>query len=119
MVAVVAQIQPVTPVRARVVNAEVLPQAADGASSAVFAQASGAAEQAAISAALAETAPRSAPVTDDQEIRLTVKSDTHEVIASLVDTQTNEVIREVPPEEMRRAAAVIRAIIGHLIDKVA
>ena len=119
MVAVVAQIQPVTPVRARVVNAEVLPQAADGASSDVSAQTTGATEQAAINVALAEKAPRPAPVTDDQEIRLTVKSDTHEVIASLVDTQTNEVIREVPPEEMRRAAEVIRAIIGHLIDKVA
>ena len=119
MVAVVAQIQPVTPVRARVVNAEVLPQAADGVSADVSAQASGAAEQAAVNAALVAEAPRPAPVTDDQEIRLTVKSDTHEVIASLVDTQTNEVIREVPPEEMRRAAEVIRAIIGHLIDKVA
>jgi len=83
MVPVVAQIETVTPIRARVVNTEVLPQVADG------------------------------------ELRLTVKTDTHEVLAALVDTQTNEVIREIPAEEMRRAAEVMRAIIGHLIDKVA
>jgi len=29
------------------------------------------------------------------------------------------VIREIPPEDMRRAAEVIRAIIGQIVDKVA
>jgi uncharacterized FlaG/YvyC family protein len=47
-----------------------------------------------------------------------VESDTHEVIASLVDTDTDEVIRQIPAEATRRASEVIRAITGQLIDKV-
>lgn len=63
--------------------------------------------------------PRPAPVTKDHGLRLTVKSDTHEVIATLVDRKTNEVIREIPSEEMQRASRVIRAIAGQLLDKIA
>jgi uncharacterized FlaG/YvyC family protein len=49
---------------------------------------------------------------------LTVESDTHEVIASLVDIETNAVIRQIPAEATRRASEVIRAITGQLIDKI-
>jgi uncharacterized FlaG/YvyC family protein len=48
-----------------------------------------------------------------------VEPDTHEVIATLVDPETNEVIRQVPGEETRRAGEVIRAIAGQLLDKLA
>ena len=64
-------------------------------------------------------APSAPPVVSDHILRLTVKPDTHEVIALVVDPVTDHVIREIPPEEMRRAAEVIRAIIGQLIDRVA
>ena len=111
MVPVVAQIEPVIPVRAPAVNAQPLRQATDASQSAPPAQAAAKAVQ-------AVQAPRRAPVTDDREIRLTVNEDTHEVIATLVDTQTNEVIREIPAAEMRRASEVIRAITGQLINKV-
>ena len=111
MVPVVAQIEPVTPVRARVVNVEAVRQITDAAQSSP-------APQAAAKGVQPVQPPRPAPVTDDQEIHLSVKSDTHEVIATLVDTQTNEVIRQIPAAETRRASEVIRAITGQLIDKV-
>ena len=60
---------------------------------------------------------RSAPVANNSGIRLTVKPDTHEVIATLVNTQTNEVIRQIPGEETGRAGEVIRAIAGQLLDQ--
>jgi hypothetical protein len=66
-----------------------------------------------------DDAPRAPVVVNDHILRLTVKPDTHEVIALVVDPVTDHVIREIPPEEMRRAAEVIRAIIGQLIDRVA
>jgi uncharacterized FlaG/YvyC family protein len=74
--------------------------------------------QAAAKAVQPVQAPRRAPVTDGREIHLAVESDTHEVIASLVDTDTDEVIRQIPAEATRRASEVIRAITGQLIDKV-
>jgi len=40
-------------------------------------------------------------------------------VATLVNTQTNEVIRTIPGEETRRAREVIRAIAGQLLDKLA
>jgi uncharacterized FlaG/YvyC family protein len=49
---------------------------------------------------------------------LTVEPETHEVIATLVNKETNEVIRQIPAEEMNRAAEVIRAITGQLIDQM-
>lgn len=111
MVPVVAQIESVTPVRARVVNAEAVRQVTDAAQSSP-------APQAGRKGVQPVQAPRPAPVTDNQEIHLSVKSDTHEVIATLVNTATNEVIRQIPAAETRRAADVIRAITGQLIDKV-
>ena len=118
MVPVVAQLEPVASVRAPAVNAEAVRQITNAAQSVQLAQAARNAEQATINAAQAAKALRQAPVTNVQEIHLTVKSDTHEVIATLVNTETNEVIRQIPAEETRRASEVIRAITGQLINKV-
>jgi uncharacterized FlaG/YvyC family protein len=119
MIALAAQIEPVTPVRAPAVDAEPLRQATDGARADVSAQATREARQTPINVAQPAKEPRPAPVANDHEIRLTVNSDTHEVIATLIDLETNEVIREIPSEDMRRGAEVMRAIIGQIIDKVA
>ena len=62
---------------------------------------------------------RPAPVVDNHGLRLTVNSNTHEVLATLVNTQTNEVIRMIPGEETRRARDVIRAYAGQILDKLA
>jgi hypothetical protein len=63
--------------------------------------------------------PRPAPVADHHGIRLTVNTNTHEVLATLVNTTTNEVIRTIPGEGTRRAGEVIRGITGQLLDKLA
>jgi flagellar protein FlaG len=111
MIPVVAQIESVAAVAAPGVIREPLRQArnTDQPNSSAHA---------ARKAAQAADTPRPAPVTQDNGLRLTVSSDTHEVVATLVDTKTNEVIREIPSEEMQRAAKVIRAIIGQIVDQV-
>jgi len=112
MIPVVAQIELIASVRAPVVNAGPSRQAPDAARSDVSAQVAQNAAQ------VLEGPRRAAPVTNDAGLRLTVKSDTHEVIATLVNTETNEVIRQIPGEETRRAAEVIRAITGQVIDRI-
>ena len=107
MYPIIDQIAPVAAVRAPAVP---LRQGSDGAQPYGSAQARKNAQQA------SEKRP-AVSVPSAPGIRLTVKSDTHEVIATLVDTETNEVIREIPGEETRRAAEVIRGIAGQLLDK--
>lgn len=51
--------------------------------------------------------------------QLRVDQQTREVTAVIVDPTTRAVIREIPPEEMRIAAEVIRNLIGPLVDKLA
>jgi len=112
MTPVVAQIELIASVRAAVVNAGPSRQApaADQPKVSV---------QAAENTAKALEAPRrAAPVTNAHGLRLTVEPETHEVIATLVNEETNEVIRQIPAEETRRAAEVIRALTGGLIDKI-
>lgn len=112
MIPVVAQIELIASVRAPVVYAGPSRPAPAADQPDVSAQS---AEKA---AKVVEAPRRPAPVLNAQALRLTVKSDTHEVIATLVNKETNEVIRQIPAEEMQRAAEVIRAITGQLIDKV-
>ena len=111
MIPVVAQIEPVASVRAPVVNAEASRQLTNAAQSSLSGQAAAKALQ-------PVQVARQAPVADGREIRLAVKLDTHEVIATLVDRDTDEVIRQIPAAETRRAGDVIRAITGQLLDKV-
>jgi hypothetical protein len=109
MIAVIPHIDPVAAVRAAAVPPR---QAAEHGRPDVAAQA-------VRSAAQALETRRPVPIPNVPGIRLTVKSDTHEVIATLVNTETNEVIRTIPGEETRRAREVIRAIAGQLLDKLA
>ncbi len=57
--------------------------------------------------------------TQGPSISLRVDEATHEVIAVIRDRETDKVIGEIPPEEMRTAAKVIRALLGQLVDKLA
>ncbi|HLG44225.1 MAG TPA: flagellar protein FlaG [Nitrospirales bacterium] len=57
--------------------------------------------------------------TQGPSITLRVDDHTHEVIAVIRDRETDKVIGEIPPEEMRTAAKVIRALLGQLVDKLA
>ena len=111
MVPVIAQIEPVAVVRVPAVGAGPSRPPQNAAQSAPSAQP-------ARKPAPAAQPPRPIQIRDDQEIHLTVRADTHEVIATLVDAETNAVIRQIPAEQTRRASEVIRAITGQLIDKV-
>jgi uncharacterized FlaG/YvyC family protein len=111
MIPVVAQIEPVVAVATPAVSREPLRQSTNQGES-------NSSAHAARKAAQAADTPRPAPVTKDHGLRLTVNPDTHEVVATMVDRKTNEVIREIPSEEMQRAAEVMRAIIGQLVDQV-
>jgi hypothetical protein len=108
MIPVIAQIDQLPAIRAA---AEPLRRAPDRTPSYV-------AEQPARDAAPVK-APQQVPVVNNDEVRLSVNAETHEVIATLVDAQTHEVIRQIPGEETRRAREVIRAIAGQLLDKLA
>ena len=110
MIPVVSQIERVASVRASAGNAGLLRPAPQAIRSNAPAEAAKNADR--------ETA-RPAPVGNDHGLRLSVRPDTHEVIATLVDTETNEVIRQIPGEETQRAAEVIRGIAGQLLDKIA
>ena len=66
------------------------------------------------------TAPPAPRVeTQGPSITLRVDDQTREVIAVIRDRETDKVIGEIPPEEMRTASKVIRALLGQLVDKLA
>jgi flagellar protein FlaG len=112
MIPVVAQIELIASVHPAVVHAGPSRRAPAAGQPDVSAQS-------AEKAAKVVEAPRPpAPVLNAQALRLTVEPETHEVIATLVNKETNEVIRQIPAEEMNRAAEVIRAITGQLIDQM-
>ncbi len=111
MIPEIAQIEQVASVRVSAGNAGQLRPAPDASRSNGSAKAAKNADR--------EVQPRRAPVANDHGLRLTVKTDTHEVIATLVNTETNEVIRQIPGKETQRAGEVIRGIAGQLLDKLA
>ena len=59
------------------------------------------------------------PVEAPNELRLRVEDDLDFVVAKVVNSETEEVIREIPPEELVDAAKKLNAIIGQLLDKEA
>jgi hypothetical protein len=55
-----------------------------------------------------------------QRTRLTFAiEDDHQVVIRLVDGETNEVVRQIPPEELRQPAARLDRPTGGLIERVA
>jgi hypothetical protein len=111
MVPVITQIEAITAVRAIADNVRPYRSATEAIRS------NGPAKAAKNDAGKAQ--PPVAPVANDHGLRLSVNSNTHEVVATLVNTATNEVIRTIPGEETRRAGDVIRAIAGQVVDKLA
>jgi len=68
--------------------------------------------------ALAEEFAES-PVQAPNELRLRVEQDLDLVVAKVVNSETEEVVREIPPEELVDAAKKLNAILGQLLDRVA
>jgi flagellar protein FlaG len=57
------------------------------------------------------------PVSDTSELRLRVDDDLKEVIATVVDTETGEVVKSFPPEEVISAAKKLKAMLGQILDR--
>jgi flagellar protein FlaG len=57
------------------------------------------------------------PVSKTSELRLRVDEDLKEVIATVVDTQTGEVVKSFPPEEVISAAKKLKAMLGQILDR--
>jgi flagellar protein FlaG len=43
--------------------------------------------------------------------------ETHRVVVKVIDTETDKVIKEIPPEQVLRLAAKIQEMIGLLVDE--
>ena len=52
----------------------------------------------------------------NRTVRLEFDPSAHRVITKIVDRRTNEVIREIPPEKLRRAAALFREYVNTVFD---
>lgn len=52
-----------------------------------------------------------------KDLRLSVDRELDEVVARVVDSESGEVIREVPPEELVKLAKTLRALMGQLLDR--
>jgi flagellar protein FlaG len=51
------------------------------------------------------------------ELRLRVEEDINTVVAKIVNSETDEVVREIPPEELVDAAKKLDALIGQILDR--
>lgn len=54
----------------------------------------------------------------DMELRFSIHKPTREIIARIVNRQTGEVIREVPPEKFLDMIAKLRELIGIFVDEI-
>lgn len=52
-----------------------------------------------------------------KDLRLSVDRDLDQVVARVVDSESGEIIREVPPEELVELAKTLRALMGQLLDR--
>jgi flagellar protein FlaG len=50
------------------------------------------------------------------DLKFTVNEDTGRVVISVINTATNEVIREIPPDQLQRVAGVLETMQGLLFD---
>lgn len=63
-------------------------------------------------ALLADT--ETAPEPQATRVKLSVDDELHRVVAHVVDSESGEVVREIPPEELLKLAKVLRAF---LVDR--
>jgi flagellar protein FlaG len=81
--------------------------------------------QAARPSARGETNLARALVADDlsdaalpaKDLRLSVDRDLERVVARIIDNDSGEVVREVPPEELVELAKTLRSLMGQLLDR--
>lgn len=56
-------------------------------------------------------------VSRPRELRLTVDQELEQVIARVVDSETGETVRTIPPDELVEAAKRLRALLGQMLDR--
>ena len=54
---------------------------------------------------------------EPNELRLSVDDELKQVVAKVVNRDTGEVVREIPPEDILGAAKVLKAILGQMLDR--
>ena len=64
-----------------------------------------------------EPLPPAIPLPRDVAMVFEVSQDGKDVLIKLVDRQSDRVIRQIPPEEMRRIRAAMREMVGLLLDR--
>lgn len=57
------------------------------------------------------------PVQQPHELRLRVEEDIDLLVGEVVNRETNEVVREIPPEEIVTTAKRLNAILGYFLDR--
>jgi flagellar protein FlaG len=67
-------------------------------------------------AALVEEMNRAARALNAR-VSFSIDQRTAKVVIRVIDGETNEVLRQIPPEEMLRVAAQMQQLLGVLIDK--
>lgn len=57
------------------------------------------------------------PVSPTSELRLRVDEDLQQVIATVVDTETGDVVKSYPPEAVISAAKKLKVMLGQILDR--
>jgi len=55
----------------------------------------------------------------NSELSISVDQQTRDIVVKVLDSETHEVIRQIPPEEALRLAHSLRKLRGALVDEVA
>ncbi|MCL2007995.1 MAG: flagellar protein FlaG [Treponema sp.] len=53
----------------------------------------------------------------NRRLRFEIDHESREILIKVIDTETDKVIKELPPEELRRLHSSLRETIGFLIDR--
>jgi flagellar protein FlaG len=53
----------------------------------------------------------------NRKLKFSINRELNEVVVKVIDSETDKVIREIPPEELQKLHARIREAIGVLIDE--
>ena len=54
----------------------------------------------------------------NKRLRFSVNEELNQVVVKVIDSETDKVIKEIPPEELQRMHVRIREAIGLLIDEI-
>jgi len=55
----------------------------------------------------------------DRSLKFKIHDETHEMMISVIDSNTNKVVRDIPPKEFLDMIAKMKAYIGLIFDKKA